>query len=106
MSWFGTSMVLMGGFFVIYRQITPHPEIKLIQEGNISAAVAFGGTLLGYALPLASVMVHGANIVDFTVWGLIAMVVQLAVYYVLAWMFKDYSKHIAEDHLAVAIFGA
>jgi putative membrane protein len=104
--WFGISVVLMGGFGVIYRYVTPHPEIKLIREGNVSTAVAFGGALLGYALPLASVMVHGVNLADLARWGLVAMLVQLGVYFALRALFKDYTRHIAEDRIATAVFGA
>ena len=106
LQWFGISLLLFSGFAVVYRYTTPHPEIKLIREGNVSTAVAFGAAMLGYALPLASVMMHGANLVDLTQWGLVAMLVQLAVYFALRLLFRDYTKHIAEDRIATAVFGA
>lgn len=104
--WFTLALILIGAFTAVYLMVTPHPEIRLIREGNVSAAIAFAGVLLGYSLPLASVMVHGANIVDFGIWGSIALFVQLGVYFALRFMFKDYSQHVAQDHRSVAIFGA
>lgn len=105
LQWFGVSLLLFSGFAVVYRYVTPHPEIRLIREGNISTAVAFGAAMLGYALPLASVMIHGATLYDLTVWGLVAMLVQLLVYLALRALFKDYTRHIAEDRMGTAVFG-
>lgn len=105
-AWFGTAVTLMAVFTFVYAKLTPHPEFRLIREGNVSSAVALAGTMLGYVLPLASVMVHGANLLDFIIWAVIAMAVQLLVYFALCRLFKDYSQHLAQDHLPVAILGA
>lgn len=40
----------------IYGRITPCNEPKLIREGKIAPAVSPGGALLGFVLPLASVI--------------------------------------------------
>jgi len=106
LEWFGTALALMAVFVAVYLRLTPHPELRLIREGNVSAAVALGGTMVGYVLPLASVMVHGKNLADFAIWGFIAMLVQFTVYFALRALFKDYSQHVAQDHLSVAVFGA
>ncbi len=49
----------------------------MIREGNIAAAVALNGGLLGFVIPLASVIAHSATLVDLVAWGVVALVVQL-----------------------------
>ena len=44
---------LLGLGATVYAWLTPWKEIRLIREGNAAAAVAFGGVLLGLAIPLA-----------------------------------------------------
>ena len=39
----GTAAVLTLVYIVVYMWVTPHPEITLIRENNLAAAVAFGG---------------------------------------------------------------
>ena len=39
--------------------------------------MALSGGLIGFVLPLASVIAHSGTIVDVVVWGLVALVVQL-----------------------------
>ena len=38
-------------FKVVYQWGTPYNEGKLIREGNVAAALALGGALVGYVLP-------------------------------------------------------
>lgn len=106
LQWFGLSIGLLATFSVIYLWATPQHELQLIKEGNISAAICLSGTVLGYVLPLASVMIHGVNIVDFAIWGVIAMLVQLAVYFVMRLAFRDLTRHIIEDRISVSILVA
>jgi hypothetical protein len=47
------TFVLLAAGAVIYGLLTPWKEIALIREGNSAASVAFGGVLLGLAIPLA-----------------------------------------------------
>jgi putative membrane protein len=104
--WLGVSIALAVAFVGLYMWITPQHELKLIHEGNISAAVCLGGTLLGYVLPLASAMVHGVNLHDFLIWGVIAMLVQLAVYLVLRLSMRTLTQDILADRVSVAILVA
>ena len=61
--------------------VTPHPEIKLIRENNMAASLAFAGSLIGFCLPLASAIANSAALVDCVVWGGIALVVQIAIFF-------------------------
>ena len=104
--WFALAIGLTSVFVSAYLWITPQHELALIREGNISAAVCLSGTLLGYVLPLASAMVHGADVYDFACWGVVAMLVQLAVYLVLRLSFRNLTHDILEDRVSVSILAA
>jgi len=60
--------------------------------------------LLGFSLPVASAIAHAANIVDCVIWSLIALCVQLVVFYVARIPVPDLSKRIAAGELAPAIW--
>lgn len=104
--WFGLAVALCAVFVFIYLWITPQHELALIHEGNVSAAVCLAGTILGYVLPLASAMVHGIDVYDFLCWGIVAMLVQLAVYLGLRLCFRSLTHDILEDRVSVAILAA
>ena len=104
--WFAVSIAYSAVFVCAYLWITPQHELELIRDGNESAAICLGGTLLGYVLPLASAMVHGANLVDFAVWAFVALLVQLAVYLVLRLAYRGLTGAIIANHVSVAILVA
>ena len=68
-------------YVFVYIWVTPHPEFKLIKENNIAASVAFAGSLVGFSLPLASVIAHSVALTDCVIWGLIAILVQIFVFF-------------------------
>lgn len=105
-AWLGLSLLLLLLFLGLYVTATPPREIRLIREGNVSAAVCLSGAMLGFVLPLASAMVHGANLIDFLVWGLIAAVVQMLAYVAIRLIFRRMPEDIIEDRLAIAVMTA
>jgi putative membrane protein len=78
--YFVTSVALLALFATIYLRVVPHHELALIREGNVAAALSLGGALIGFVLPLASAVAHSVNPVDMVAWGVVALLVQLAVY--------------------------
>jgi len=78
--YFVTSVALLALFATIYLRVAPHHELALIREGNVAAALSLGGALIGFVLPLASAVAHSVNPVDMVAWGVVALLVQLAVY--------------------------
>jgi len=40
------ALVLVALFVTIYIHITPHREMELIRQGNVAAAVSFGGAVV------------------------------------------------------------
>ena len=82
LSYLVVAMLLLAGFLLIYVKVTPYDEIDLIRKGNVAAAISLSGALLGFAMPVANVIAHSDALLDLTVWGIIAGVIQLLTYLV------------------------
>jgi putative membrane protein len=102
--YFCTATVAVVIYLFVYTRITPHDEFKLIRENDPAAAVALGLSLLGFTLPVVSAIAHSSNIVDCLVWSLVALVVQVAVYYVIKIPVPNLSAKIAAGEMAPAIW--
>jgi putative membrane protein len=92
-----TAIGLTTLYAVIYTAVTPHAEWTLLRQGNLSAALAFGGSLLGFVLPLASAIAHSASLLDCAVWGLVALVVQLLAFFAIHRLLPDLPRQIEAD---------
>ena len=94
------------GFVVVFCQvycwITPYDELKLVREGNVAPAISFGGALIGFILPLYSVITHSVGFVDMLIWAIVAMVVQLTVFGIVRIFFKELVREIENNHTAAA----
>jgi putative membrane protein len=98
------SVVIVVGYILLYTWMTPHDEFELIRKNVPGAAISLGLSLLGFSLPVASAIAHSANIVDCIIWSLIALAVQLIVFYVARIPVPDLPKRIAAGELAPAIW--
>lgn len=99
------SCALLALFKRIYQAITPYNERALIAEGNMAAAVALGGSMLGFALPLASALTETADRVEFVMWGILAGVVQILSFTILRrFIVADVKGNIEAGNMAVAIY--
>ncbi|RDV29251.1 DUF350 domain-containing protein [Alteromonas aestuariivivens] len=86
--YFGISIVFLFIFKVVYAFVTPHDEWKLVkEEKNVSAAVGFGGALIGFALALSGAASNSVSIIDFAIWGLVAMLAQSLAFALLRFTF-------------------
>jgi putative membrane protein len=103
LAYLALSIVLLVAFVTAYVLITPQHELPLIRQGNVSASIVFGGTLLGFALPLASAVAHSVSIIDLLIWGAIAGVVQGIASLLLRMVIRDLRAHIEGDRVSVAI---
>jgi putative membrane protein len=102
--YFCTGAVAVVLYLLVYMRITPHDEFKLIRENVPSAAIALGLSLLGFVLPVVSAIVHSANVVDCLIWSVIALIVQIAVYFAVRIPVPNLSDRIAAGELAPAIW--
>ena len=75
--YFVISIVYLFIFKIVYAFVTPHDEWKLVKEQqNVSAAIGFGGAMIGFSLALASAASNSLGLIDFTLWGVVAVVAQ------------------------------
>ncbi len=98
------SVGLMAVYLFVYSTITPHNEFGLIRQNNSSAAIAFAGSLLGFVIPLSSAVTNSISLGDCVVWGLVALVVQVAAYFALRLPVSNLSGRIAEGQTAAGIW--
>ncbi len=96
-----SALVMLGVFTTIYTAVTHYKEFDLIREGNIAAAMSYGGALVGFSLTLCSSIAVHASFVMFLVWGLAAMVVQIVVYVVVTKAIRGMNDAIAENNIAM-----
>jgi len=80
LAYFAVALVLLACFVAIYMRVTPYRELHLIREGNMAASFAISGALLGFIVPLCSAIKYSVGLVDMVIWGVIALVVQVAAY--------------------------
>ncbi len=78
-AYFAAALALAGAFLWVYMRATPWNELALIGAGNVAAAISLGGAVLGFVLPLASVIAHSSGWLDMIVWGAVALGVQILV---------------------------
>ena len=86
--YFSVSLVLLMAFKFIYTLVTPHDEWKLVKDDkNIAAAIGFIGAVIGFSLALASAATNSVSLVDFAVWGVVALVAQLLAFAIVRFLF-------------------
>ncbi|WP_027172416.1 DUF350 domain-containing protein [Methylobacterium sp. 10] len=94
---------LVAVYLAVYLSATSHREIALIRANNASAAIALGGSLIGYTLPLSVAIYNAQSILDCIVWGLVALIVQILVYFVVRLILPDLSQRIEGGEMAASI---
>ncbi len=91
-------------FVVIYTRVTRHNELALIKQNSTAASVAFSGSLIGFALPLASTMINSVTVVEMALWGMVALIVQVLVYLLIRLPMPRVSERIEADEVAAGIW--
>ena len=105
-AYFVLAVALMGLFWQIYTWITPQDEMGLVMENNVAAAVALGGALIGFALPLSGAITHALSLLDCAIWGSIALLVQVLTFLVLRLTLPQLPERIAQRELAAGVLTA
>lgn len=106
LAYFAVAIVLVLVFVRIYTWVTPQDELALIKANNAAAALAFGGALIGFALPLSSAITHSLSLLDCAVWGAVALIVQVLTFVVLRVAVKQLPERINQGEIATGIFVA
>ena len=104
LAYFCTAFVITVGYLFVYMWITPYDEFELINKNVPGAAIALGLSLLGFALPVASVIAHTETLIDCVIWSIIALIVQIIVYFVVRIPIHNLPQRIAAGELAPAIW--
>ncbi|MAI49247.1 MAG: hypothetical protein CMM16_01620 [Rhodospirillaceae bacterium] len=104
LAYLAVAAVLTGIYIVVYMWVTPHAEIKLIRDNNLAAAVAFAGSLIGFSLPLANTIAGSVSLVDCGIWGLIALAVQIVIYFVARIPMPRMSERIESGEMASGVW--
>ncbi|MCZ8512485.1 DUF350 domain-containing protein [Paenibacillus filicis] len=107
---------LVGVGILFFNLTTPYNEFQLIRDGGDlsdpskaaagkATAYDLGGKIIGQVLVLASAVYHSVGLVDLIVWGLIGIVVQIAVFYLFELLtpFKVV-REIPKGNVSVGIF--
>jgi putative membrane protein len=102
--YFCTATVVVMLYLFVYTRITAHNEFELIRNNVPGAAISLGLSLLGFTLPVVSAMTHASNVIDCLIWSLIALIVQVIVYYAVRIPVPNLSKRIEDGELAPAIW--
>jgi putative membrane protein len=83
LSYLFTAVALLAGFMYIYSVTTPYNEFREVRDGNVAAAVAFSGAILGFIFPLLAAIFYTHSLVEMAKWAAITGVVQMILFQVL-----------------------
>ncbi len=103
LGYFGASCALLALFCLVYLWVTPYPELRLVREGKCAPAVSFGGAVLGFVIPLASAIAHSVSFIDMLLWAVVALLVQVLVFFALRLLLADLVHDIASDRMGPAL---
>jgi putative membrane protein len=100
----GASIALFIVSLTVYVLMTPHKELALIRAGNPSAALAFGGVVVGLAIPLGACLPHSFGLIDLTIWAIVTLLLQLLAFRFADIFLRGLPRRIAEGDVAAAIY--
>jgi putative membrane protein len=100
----GVALGLFVASLIIYVIMTPHKELALIRAGNPSASLAFGGVVVGLAIPLGSCLAHSFGVWDLLIWGVVTLLIQLLAFRFADMFLRGLPRRIAEGDVAAAVF--
>ncbi|MBK8543636.1 MAG: DUF350 domain-containing protein [Caulobacteraceae bacterium] len=100
----GIALGLFVASLVIYTLMTPHKELALIRAGNPSASLAYGGVIVGLAIPLGSCLAHSFGVIDLLIWGVVTLLIQLLAFRFADIFLRGLPRRIAEGDVAAAVF--
>lgn len=102
---FAAAIVFFSAFKYVYQMITPYSERELIRQGNTAAAIALGGALIGYVLPLASALSQTVSLAEFAAWALLAGVIQIVAFIVVSRvLYKALAARIEAGETAAGVY--
>jgi len=98
------SLVLLYLFVWLYIRVTPWREMALIKAGNMAAAFSLSGSILGFIIPLSAAVKYSVNLVDMVIWGMVALLVQIAAFLVVKMLVPTVGQDIEAGNGAQGFF--
>ena len=102
-TYFAVAMALTALFVFIYVWTTPHSEFKLMREGNGAAALGLTGALIVFVIPLALVISVSGSLMQTTIWGAGALLVQTIGQFSARLLFPSLTTDIVAGKFSAAI---
>ncbi len=99
---FATTFALMCVGAAAYMALTPFHERDLVAAGNSAAGVVVAGTLVALAIPLAATLATSTHTLDILLWGVVALVIQLATFRLAAMFIPGLQGMIEQGNVAAA----
>lgn len=97
--YFGISIAFLLIFKFAYTLVTPHDEWHLIKDQkSTSAAIGFGGAILGFSLALAGAATNSVSLIDFATWAFIALIAQCLAFAIIRFGFMPRIVQRIEDN--------
>jgi putative membrane protein len=100
--WTASAGVMLIVSSTIYVLLTPWKEFAEVRRGNAAAGLALGGAITGLALPMSSALASSITLIDFAIWGVVALLLQLIVYRLVDLLLGGLPKRIEEDEMGAA----
>ena len=102
--YFSLSILLLAAFLGVYLAVTPYSELALIRQGNVAAAISLAGATIGFVLPLARAVTQSVSPLDLVAWGLVALLVQIVVFFLVGKLVPRFAEAIRKGQVADATF--
>lgn len=81
LAYIGVATLLLAIGVVLFEVTTKSKEMELIRQGKKAAVYVFGGRILGLAIVLYSSITNSVSILDMVLWGALAIVFQIVLFY-------------------------
>lgn len=102
---FGLACLFLAVFKRLYQAVTPYDEKGLIAGGNLAAAIALGGAIIGFALPLASALTVTGDLIEFAMWAVLAGAIQIVAFLIMRhFIVADVKGGVESGNVAVSTY--
>ncbi|OYX46266.1 MAG: hypothetical protein B7Y90_16315 [Alphaproteobacteria bacterium 32-64-14] len=99
----GVTLALLIAGCIVHVLLTPMKEIKLIREGNTSAAISLCAVIVGLSVPMAACLVTALSVWDILIWGVVAILLQLLAFRAADLVLRDLPRRIERNEIGAAL---
>jgi putative membrane protein len=97
------ALALLAGGVATYMAVTPFHEMRLVRAGNVAGGVVLMGAVVALAIPLAATLATSLVTLDILLWGLVAVVLQLLAFVVIAAAMRGLRAMIEAGNVAAGL---